>query len=213
MGGRESLSELLALEGARLLQPLMGVTPEVFDTEIQVVRNEMLERDEQGVQTAVSTKLNAALFPRGMPTHDSVIGSQASLASLKLEDAQAFVTQYYRPERMTVIISGDIDPAAIGKVLDAAFPKQFLEPGPSGPVAVRPDFRRRARSPRAAERSDALIPVRAPSEVPLVFIGWAVPSGYDKEGYLALVRHPDGRRERLAVPSPTTRTSMESVQP
>jgi zinc protease len=185
VGGKQSLTELLALEGARLLQPLLGVTKEVFDTEMQVVRNELLERDEQGVFTAVSTKLNGALFPAGHPYARSVIGSETSLANLKLEDAEAFVKQYYRPERMTLVISGDFDPAAIGKVLDAAFPTEFLEPGPSGPVAVRSRLPSPVPTPPPPLGKDDLIRVRAPSEVPLIFIGWAVPSGYDKEGYLA----------------------------
>jgi zinc protease len=184
VGGKESLSELVALEGARLLQPLLGLTKEVFDTELQVVRNELLERDEQGIFTAVSTKLNGALFPAGHPYARSVIGSEASLASLTLEDAQAFVKQHYRPERMTLVISGDFDPAVIGKLLDATFPKDFLEPGPSGPVAVRSRLPPAAPIPPPPGKDD-LIRVRAPSEVPLIFIGWAVPSGYDKDGYLA----------------------------
>jgi zinc protease len=185
VGGKSSLAELLAVEGARLLQPLMGVTPEVFDTELQVVRNELLERDEQGVLSVVSTKLNGALFPAGHPYSRSVIGSEASLRNLKLADAEAFVKQYYRPERMTLVVSGDFDPATIGKVLDAAFPKEFLQPGSSGPVAVRSRLPVPAPVPPAPPGGDAMITVRASSEFPRVFIGWAVPSGYDKEGYLA----------------------------
>ena len=81
-------------------RPLEGVTSEVFDTERQVVRNELLERDEQGVVTAVSNRLTAALFPTGHPYARPVIGTEASLSTLSLEDAQAFIKTHYPIERL-----------------------------------------------------------------------------------------------------------------
>lgn len=166
-------------------RPLEGVTSEVFDTERQVVRNELLERDEQGVVTAVSNRLTAALFPTGHPYARPVIGTEASLSTLSLEDAQAFIKTHYRPDRMTLVISGDVDPASIGKLLDASFPAQFLEQPATGPVSVKPRLSGSPAPPFPPSGGEDVIKVRAPSDVPLVFVGWSVPSGYDKEGYLA----------------------------
>ena len=45
VGSREGLPALLALEAARLSRPLEGVTPEVFEAERQVVKNELVQRD------------------------------------------------------------------------------------------------------------------------------------------------------------------------
>jgi zinc protease len=185
IASKSALGDILALEGARMLRPLEGVTPEVFDTEKQVVRNELLERDEQGIATAVLTRLNGALFPAKHPYARPVIGTEASLASLSLADAQAFVKANYRPEKITLVISGDVDPAAIGKVLDASFPAQFLEAPPTGVVPVVPRLVGAPAPPAPPPAEGDLIRVRAPSEVPLVFVGWSLPSGYDKEGYLA----------------------------
>src|SRR5271154_7001086 len=67
VGPTESLAQLLALEGNRLLSPLAGVDAQAFDVERGVVKNELFERDEQGQSTAVETHLFGALYPAGHP--------------------------------------------------------------------------------------------------------------------------------------------------
>ena len=60
VGSKDALSALLALESARIARPLAGITPEVFDAERQVVKNELFERDEQGLVTAISGRMAGA---------------------------------------------------------------------------------------------------------------------------------------------------------
>jgi len=186
VGSKDALDALLTLEVARLARPLLGVTPEVFEAERQIVKNELLQRDEQGFVTAVSTRLTAALFPPGHPNSRPVAGTEASIAALTLEDANAFVQKYYRPERMTFLLAGDLDPAALATSLPQRLPAEFRDAPASGPVAVRS---RLPASPRAVEdpkSSRDLVRVKAPSDVPVVVVGWPLPSGYDKDGYYGL---------------------------
>ena len=186
VGSKESLDALVALEVARLARPLQGVTPEVFEAERQVVKNELLQRDEQGFVTAVWTRMAAALFPPGHPNSRPVAGTEASIAALTLEDAKAFVQKYYRPERMTFLLAGDLDPAALAKSLPQKLPAEFMDAPATGPVPVKS---RLPASPRAVEDPKSgrdLIRVRAPSDVPVIIVGWPLPSGYDKDGYYGL---------------------------
>ena len=134
--------------------------------------------------TAISVRMAAALFPKGHPNSRPVVGSEASIASLTMEDARAFVKAHYRPERMTLVIAGDVDPAALVKMLGEKMPADLVDPPPSGPVAVRSRLPAKLDEVAEPKSPTDLIRVRAPAEVPLVVIGWAVPGGYDKEGYL-----------------------------
>ena len=111
-------------------------------------------------------------------------GTEASIASLTLQDAQAFVKQFYRPERMTLLIAGDVDPAGLAKLLSEHVPGDLVDAPAGGAVAIKP---RLPAQPRAVEEPKSprdLIRVKAPAEIPIVFVGWPLPSGFDKEGYL-----------------------------
>jgi zinc protease len=184
IGPRESLPALLALEGSRLARPLSGIDEDVLDAEREVVRNELLQRDENGQVTAAVVALGAALYPAGHPYARPVIGSQASLWGLKLVDAQGFVEKCYQPRNYTVVISGDFDPASLGPILDAAFPPSFLAAPPGGPVV--PKSRLDPVAPRLAESppDEGVRWVKAPADTPMLYIGWTLPRAYDADGYL-----------------------------
>src|SRR4029453_18060268 len=137
VGSKGALDGLLALEIARIARPLEGVTPEVFEAERQIVKNELLQRDEQGFDTAIFRRMSAAVFPAGHPNARSVGGTEESIAGLTLEDARAFVKRYYQPERMTLLVAGDVDPAALAKSLGERMPPHFVEAPASGPVPVK----------------------------------------------------------------------------
>jgi len=182
VGSRDALSALLALEAARVARPLAGVTPEVFEAERQVVKNELFERDEQGLVTAIAGRMAGAIFPPGHPNSRAVGGTEASIASLTLDDARAFVKQFYRPERMTLLIAGDVDPAGLAKLLSEHVPGELVDAPAGGPVAIKP---RLPTPPRAVEEPKSPRDlIRVTAEIPIVFVGWPLPSGFDKEGYL-----------------------------
>ncbi len=186
VGPREALPQLLALEGKRLLSTLAGVDARTFDVERGVVRNELAQRDEQGVVSAVDARLYGTLYPKGHPYHRSVEGTEASLSSLTLADAQSFVQQHYVPRNITLFVSGDLDLATIVKVFDASFPHEFLDAPASGPVA--PAHRLAQTSsltpvPTPAP-SGRLETIRAPADRPVLYIAWSLPGGFGPQRYL-----------------------------
>jgi zinc protease len=184
VGPREALGELLRLEGARLSMPLAGIDADVFDAEREVVRNELLQRDENGQVTGALVALSAALYPPGHPYARPAIGSQTSLWALRLSDAVDFVQRCYQPRNFTVVISGDFDPASIGKVLDTTFPLAFLDAPAGGPVPPPHRLDPVAPPPPDPTSDDSIHWVKAPSESPKLYIGWTLPRGFDADAYL-----------------------------
>ncbi|HET9155163.1 MAG TPA: insulinase family protein, partial [Myxococcaceae bacterium] len=184
IGAKDSLPALLTLEAARLVRPLEGVTPEVFEAERQVVKNELFQRDEQGLESVIFNRLSSAVFPKGHPNSRPVAGTETSIAALSLEDAREFVKRYYRPERVTLLIAGDVDPASLSQLLGERIPPEFVDAPASGPVPVKSRLPAKLDEILDPVSPRDLIRVQAPAEVPLVVIGWALPSGFDKEGYL-----------------------------
>jgi zinc protease len=200
VGSKETLDALVALEVARMARPLLGVTPEVFEAERQIVKNELLQRDEQGFDTAVFNRMTAAVFPPGHPNSRPIGGTEVSIATLTLEDAKAFVQKYYRPERMTLLLAGDVDPAALAKSLPERLPAEFIDAHASGPVAVKSRLPANPRAVEDPKSTRELIRVKAPSDFPVIIVGWPLPSGYDKDGYYGqFVARMAGRASVWAV--------------
>jgi zinc protease len=183
-GPKEALTSILKLEGSRLLRPLAGLDQRAFDVEREVVTNELRQRNEQGRITAVESRLFAALYPEGHPYHRSTGGTEESLRSLSLADAEAFVQDYYLPRNVTLYIAGDVDIGTIGKTLDTALPPQFLEPPATGPVAAQQ--RLTAAAPTVPELAPAkgLETVQASAEAPVLYLAWSLPRGFGAEGHL-----------------------------
>jgi zinc protease len=183
VASKGALDSLLALELARISRPLEGVTQEAFEVERQIVKNELLQRDEQGFVTAIFNRMSGAVFPPGHPNSRPVGGTEESIASLTLDDARAFAKRFYRPERMTLLIAGDLDPAALAQSLGSRMPGDFVDAPSTGPVPVKPRLPAKPREVEDPNSKQELIRVKAPSEMPVVIVGWPLPSGYDKDGY------------------------------
>jgi zinc protease len=107
---RSALEEVVAAMATRLADPLRGADEALLAKEQMVVREELEMR--RGVASITGLGLvMAALVP---PTHplahirDEV--EAAARAHVSLEMARAFAARHYRPERMTLVISGAISP-------------------------------------------------------------------------------------------------------
>jgi len=128
--------------------------------------------------------LRAALYPAGHPYARPLIGTQASLWSLKLADAEAFVRRCYQPQNYTVVISGDFDATLVGARLDATFPADFLRAPPGGAVPIRSRLETVAPSPADPPPEHGARWVKAPADSPKLYFGWALPRGFASDGYL-----------------------------
>ncbi|MBW2256346.1 MAG: insulinase family protein [Deltaproteobacteria bacterium] len=174
IGASEDLAAMLALEAARLRDPLAGITDEVFEAEKRVIDRELLFRGGESRQGAIRL-LEEALFPEGHPYHGARL-TAASSAALKLDDVRAFASRNYVPANVTIRIEGDIlvDADAVVSMVDDAFPNALLDGAGS----------------RCVHRASADVPAPVTAELQIaeaavwnqtLYLGWAVPPGYDED--------------------------------
>ncbi len=184
VGPKESLRNLLVIEGGRLMGPLAGLDQHGFELERDVVKHELTARDERGEASSPEGHLFSALYPDNDRYHRSVKGTAASVSGLSLEDAQAFVQQHYVPSNVTLYVAGDLDLATIHELFGKTLPEHFAVAPASGPVKppVRLSEVPPAVPPVPAPRP--VVTVQAPVPGPMLYIAWSLPRGYAADGVL-----------------------------
>src|SRR5450631_3458628 len=134
VGPKESLRNLLVIEGARLMGPLAGINERSFDLERDILKDELVGRDERGEPSGVRGLIFGALYPEGHRYHRPVTGTPESVSALTMADAEAFVRQYYVPANVTLYVAGDLDLATIHEIFGKTLPEHFAVAPASGPV-------------------------------------------------------------------------------
>jgi zinc protease len=184
---KSNLHQMMQLEAWRLARTVEGVTPEVFKTEREVVRNELRQRWESTVGNKMFDLIFSSLFPDGHPLRRPVGGTHDSLTRTQLTDAQKFVKDHYTPDNCTIVIAGDFDTEEVKKML-GMWPVEVLF-GPEGPegAAVNP-------RPRVAERPTPPLPttvnrqlqrLKGPISQSELVLAWALPPGWRGSDSLA----------------------------
>lgn len=130
-----------ALESERFLHPVLRE----FYTEKDVVKEEKRSRENRPISNLFMDVTSAAYraHPYGIP----IIGTSASLTAMTREDALEFFRTFYVPEKMTIAISGDVDPETVREYAEQYFSRlesrstpeelKSREPEPEGKVRVR----------------------------------------------------------------------------
>jgi zinc protease len=184
---RDRLAELMELESWRLAHTLDGVTEEAFQIELKVVQNELRQRYETTIGSRSFDELQARMYPAGHPQRRSVAGTHESLASLTLEDARQFVATHYRPEKCTIVVAGDVQPAQVGKLVGRWPATVLFGPGgKDGPKVPHSLIAQRPPPPVPAPSSTALGRLQGPVSRPELWIAWSLPGGL--RGNDAIVR-------------------------
>lgn len=165
------LETMLWTHAERMARPV--VDAEVFETERNVVKEELRERV---LAPPYGRLFSFVLGENGfdaLPHRRPTIGSIADLEAATLADARAFHEAYYGPDTATLIVSGNFDEARLQSLIDRHFSAIPRRPNPV-PLAIAT-----AEPPRAAPRA---VVARAPN-VPLP----AVAKSYKIPG----AAHPD----------------------
>ncbi|WP_226016409.1 pitrilysin family protein [Novosphingobium sp. FKTRR1] len=110
----------------------LTITPAAVGRERGVVLSEL--RDNQGYQLANLKDQIAFLYPRATYPQRLPIGTVASLEAATPDGLRGFWARQYVPEKATVIVVGDFDPAAV----ESAIRARFADWQPARP-APRPD--------------------------------------------------------------------------
>ncbi len=98
----------LFLESDRMGGLLDALTPDRFETQRDVVRNERRESYENRPYGLVDERMLAALYPPEHPYHWPVIGHLADLDAATFEDAASFFAMWYGPNNASLSIAGDV---------------------------------------------------------------------------------------------------------
>lgn len=184
-----SLEYLLWVHSDLLATLLDAMTQAKLDNQREVVRNERRQGLDNVPYGRWYKLLTENLFPAGHPYSWPVIGSHEDLAAASLEDVKSFFRTYYTPNNLSLVVSGDFQPAEAKKLID-----KFFGSIPPGPALDRP-----GRNIPKLDR-EKIVEVNDWVSQERVFIGWLAPEiGADGEAELTLLASilTDGLSSRL----------------
>ncbi|MDQ3263983.1 MAG: insulinase family protein [Myxococcota bacterium] len=179
---KDALGDLLRIEAERFYSPLRRVDQATFLVEREVVRNEIRQRGETGYSGQAFDWLRESLFPASHPYARSIGGSHQSLSAITLEDVTAFVEKHYRPENLTVVITGDVDLRSIDALVARTFPAKLLGGVPSM-RPVQPRLPALAPEPPVAP-GPKLVKKQGAVPTPELWVAWTLPRSFDADSHL-----------------------------
>jgi zinc protease len=104
-----ALDMALFLESDRMGYLLDVVTPQLVDSQRDVVKNERRQRYENAPYGMAFIRLFERLFPKGHPYSWPGIGYMEDLSAATHEDVLEFFKTYYAPGNASLVVAGDID--------------------------------------------------------------------------------------------------------
>ncbi|MBT9384153.1 insulinase family protein [Pseudooceanicola sp. CBS1P-1] len=138
----DRLPLMMKMESDRMTH--LKLTPDVVDTERQVILEERAMRIDSNPQALFGEQLNAAQYlnsPYGIP----VIGWRQEMEKLSLKEATDFYHKYYAPNDAVLVVAGDVTPDKVKELAQKYY----------GPIPANPDLGPRMRPqepPQLAER-------------------------------------------------------------
>ncbi len=123
-----ALELALFLESDRMGYLLDSMTPQTVDAQRDVVKNERRQSYENRPYGMADLLLMEMLYPKGHPYHWPVIGYMEDLTAASYQDTVEFFKRYYAPSNASLVIAGDIEPAATRRLVEKWF--SDVKPGP-----------------------------------------------------------------------------------
>ena len=163
-----ALELALFLESDRMGYLLESMTPQTVDAQRDVVKNERRQRIENAPYGMADVILSEMLYPEGHPYHWPVIGYMPDLTAASYEDVVAFYKQYYAPSNASLVIAGDIDPAATRTLVEKWFGD--VKPGPAAEPMSTPAVRLTGVQKKTITDRVAL---------PRLYLAWLTPRLYE----------------------------------
>ncbi len=111
----------LWLESDRMGTLLDHVDQKTFESQREVVKNELRQNYENAPYGMVRMFVAAAVYPKEHPYHLLTIGTPHDLDAATLDDVRAFFKTYYVPNNATLVIAGDFQPAATKELVAKYF--------------------------------------------------------------------------------------------
>jgi len=141
----------------------LALPADEFVKELKVVQEERRLRTEDDPESLTHEQFTAAAFVTS-PYHHPVIGWMNDLDAMKIDDLRDWYRTWYAPNNATLVVVGDVDPAAVY----AQARKYFGGLKPSR----MPEMKPRA---EIAQNGERRLTVKAPAQLPYVILGYKVP--------------------------------------
>ena len=126
------LEKMLWLEADRMGFFLDAVTQKKFEIQRETVKNERGQRYDNVPYGLVGEVTSRTLYPYGHPYSWLTIGYIEDLNRVNVDDLKNFFLRWYGPNNATLTIGGDVDTAAVVRLVE-----KYFGPIPRGP-AVEP---------------------------------------------------------------------------
>jgi zinc protease len=134
-----------------------------FAKELKVVQEERRLRTEDNPEALTYEQFMAAAFVTS-PYQQPVIGWMNDLEAMEVGDLASWYRTWYAPNNATLVVVGDVDPAAVHKLAR----KYFGALKPSRIPALKP-------RQEIAQTGERRITVKAPAQLPYLVMGYKVP--------------------------------------
>lgn len=165
---KSDLEKLLKLEAERLFYGCETISPEEFNREREVVRNEIRQRAKMNGE--IPPIILAAAYPEGHPYSRTIGGNDKTLTNITLDDACKFMKDYYVPERAILVVAGNVKSDDVIKLASKYFapiPKRTPAPRVKVPTVKIPHH---------------TVVKKLPVDRTTVTVAWALPPTFSKRG-------------------------------
>jgi zinc protease len=116
-----ALDLALYLESDRMGYLLDIVSDELVNGQRDVVKNERRQNFENVPYGRATLRIPELMYPKNHPYHWPVIGYMEDLTAASAEDVREFFRKYYAPQNASLVVAGDIDPAAARRKIEHWF--------------------------------------------------------------------------------------------
>ncbi len=152
----------LELEADRMKNLLLD--PKQFKNEIEVIKEERRLRTDDNPQ-ALAYERFLATAHLASPYHHPVIGWMSDLNQMTITDVKAWYNSFYAPNNATLVVVGDVKADEVYRLAKLYF----------GAITKKPTFNRKNQT-EPPEVGAKKIEVHAAAHVPMLIMGYAVPS-------------------------------------
>ncbi len=115
------LELMLWLESDRMGFLLPSLTQEKLNNQIEVVKNERLERYDNQPYGLAFEILLSNLYPQDHPLSWPTIGSLKDISGFTLSDVSGFFEKYYSPSNACLVVAGDFESSSAKKLIEKYF--------------------------------------------------------------------------------------------
>jgi zinc protease len=142
----------------------LHLLPEELKKELEVVTEERRMRTDDNPQAKLSEYFTSVAYTSS-PYRHPVIGWPSDIANYKVEDLQAWYSQWYAPNNATLVVVGDVQTQAVFDLAE----KYFAELKTSDIKPLKPQ-------PEMEQLGIRRIIVKAPAKLPVLVMGYKVPA-------------------------------------